>query len=149
VTIVIAIPLVLGCLAVLQSGLNRILTESWGLPVTVAFNSLTLLGCSAIILALVKWFPQFFPASFNLPESLGSFRWWWLIPGICGYAIVMGLPYGIAKIGAGKTFLGLVVAQIIAGVLWDHFMEDRAAGMLKILGSLICIAGAAMVLLTK
>ncbi len=125
-------PLILGSLAVLQAGLNRKAAAAWGLGPTVLLNASIL-----CLLALAAWTLGFFSGK----AQLSDFRWWYLLPGVCGFALVAGLPVSIQKIGALTTFLLLVTAQLVAGALWDLAAGNGALSWQKIVGAALALCG--------
>ena len=64
-----------------------------------------------------------------------------IIPGICGFAVVIGIPWAIPQLGAAKVFVGIVAAQLLGSVLWDALFEDRTPTPLKIVGVVTTLIG--------
>lgn len=140
------IPLILGTVGILQAGLNRNMSNDLGLTTTALFGNFVTLLASTILLILIKTTPDSFPPFFQLKSSLANFKWWYIVPGIFGFLFVIGLPWGIYKIGAVKVTVGLIAAQMIAGVLWDIYVEKIPVNTMKILG--ILTAGLSVTLIT-
>lgn len=113
----------LGALAVLQGGLNRQISREWGLSAAIFLNSFILLFI-ALAFALICYFlPQSFPEGFTAKWSLAQWRWWFIVPAFCGFALVAGIPALIPKLGAVGVFLCIVVGQMTFSLLWDLKIE--------------------------
>ncbi|MFW7379866.1 MAG: DMT family transporter [Oligoflexus sp.] len=140
-----ALPLFLGLAAVAQGGLNKRIITYWSLTPTVILNNFTLLMTSVFIYGLAKSFPHYLPATLRIKEP-ELFAWWYFIPGVLGYSLVAGIPFLIGKIGAGQVFIGLISAQLVGSLLWDHFLESKSLGWREIAGSLIVMSGALLAL---
>ncbi len=81
--------------------------------------------------------------------DLSAFQWWWLVPGICGFAIVFGAPYMISKIGAAKVFLSLILGQMIGSIMWDIYVEKLNIPMMRWIGLVVSTIGAIIVVMAK
>ena len=53
-----------------------------------------------------------------------SLRWWMIIPGICGFAVVIGIPWAIPQLVQLKCS-GYCRRPATRSVLWDALFEDR------------------------
>src|SRR6186997_2745417 len=117
--LVILIPVCLGAAAVVQATLNRQIAERWGLAPTAMLNTLI---ASVCCVALLAYFAASAPRTdiFRVSFDAADFRPWWLLPGLFGFAIVVGLPWAVGKAGALPTFVSLVAAQMVASVVWDR-----------------------------
>lgn len=139
------LPFIFGAMAVLQGGLNRLIARDWGLAGTVFLNSLML---STAALGLYVWArnnPGALPEVFRDRGSFSSFSWWYLIPGLCGFTLVTGLPFAIQKIGALKVFVGLIAAQLLVSMIWDARIEQLPITSTRVLGALLSFCGALLV----
>jgi transporter family-2 protein len=137
----------IGFLSVYQGGMNRLMTNDWGLPGTVLMNALVFLLASALFFFGLQW--GWFPAT-SVFQNLAPFQkikfWHWL-PGLFGFFFVLGVPMAISRVGAVLTFIALVLAQIMAGSSWDYFTEGKSLGPQKILG--LAIAGVGIWIATR
>lgn len=136
----ILIPIVLGLAAVLQSGLNRNISQHFGLLKTTFINACVFLAATALILA----FSMMMKSQNQLLELKGTmseFRLWHILPALFGVALVIGLPYSFIKIGAAQTFILVIGAQLLSSALWDQWVEDIPITMTKLLGLSIAFVG--------
>ncbi len=143
--IAIIVPLFIGCIGILQGALNRLMTNDIGLTwMALLGNVVTLLVCIGFYF-FVKANPEMFPDFVRLKEF--QFKWWYVIPGIFGFLFVVGLPLGIYEIGAVKTTVGLIAAQMVTSVLWDVFIEHIPLTMTKGFGILMAIGSVILITL--
>ncbi len=140
------LPALLGAMTVLQAGLNKKIGQEWGLPAAAWLNAaVVLLACCLILLlAFVtkseQWHFQF---------RLESFSWWYLVPGLCGLALIFGGPYSMQKWGATHTFILFISAQLLSSLLWDLKVENREISLTRYLGIAITWIGALITLWKK
>ena len=141
--VAVLIALALGATAVVQAGLNRRIAVEWGLAPTVFLNALTVLVLGALfhVLAVRGWFG----ASIADNAGITAWRWWWLIPGLCGFALVAGLPWVVARAGALQVYVGVVAAQMCASMIWDAWIEGMGFSWVRATGAAMVIAGVAFV----
>lgn len=143
--IAIIVPLFIGCIGILQGALNRLMTNDIGLTwMALLGNAVTLLVCIGFYF-FVKANPELFPDFVRLKEF--QFKWWYIIPGIFGFLFVVGLPLGIYEVGAVKTTVGLIAAQMVTSVLWDVFIENIPLTMTKGFGILMAIGSVILITL--
>lgn len=141
----ILLPGFLGVAAVLQGGLNRQIMGNWGLAQAALLNTLVLLAAVGALLAVTKLRPGALPDLFQARGGLGDARWWWLLPGLCGFALVTCIPFAIPRLGAFPVFLGILVGQLAASLAWDAVMEGRPLTLTRVCGALLAVAAAALV----
>jgi bacterial/archaeal transporter family-2 protein len=132
---------------VAQGGLNRRLAGQWGLPGAVLLNTVVLLGVVLTLFALMSAVPSLFPEGFGGRPQLRGFSPWYLLPGVLGFVIVLGMPVAIARLGAVQSVLLLIAAQLVASLAWDALVEGRPATLVRVVGSVLAVAGAALVVL--
>lgn len=142
-----ALPLTLGILVVLQGGLNRQIGGTWGLGTALVLNAGILFAVSAIFYGILRWSPETFPEFLRPKIPAQSPPWWYLIPGLCGFFLVLGLPWSIQSIGSAKSFILLITAQICAGIAWDAITTSTTPGLWKIVGGLLTLLGSLLVIL--
>ena len=139
------LPALLGVAAVLQGGLNRQISGHWGLAAAALFNTVVLLIAVCCLLAFARLRPEWLPPFFHLRGSLAELRWWWIFPGLCGLALVAGIPWTISRIGAFPVFLGLLGGQLLMSLAWDAFVEHRPVTLVRLVGAGLALLGAWLV----
>lgn len=142
----LVVPFVLGVVAVLQATLNREIAAHTGLAVATTLNMAVATVCAlgfAVYCAargeqtgFLQWH-----------ADASAFRAWWLVPGLVGFLIVLGLPWSVQRIGALSTFVALVGAQMLASALWDRYATGIPLTAPRVLGALCTVAG--VVLLSR
>jgi bacterial/archaeal transporter family-2 protein len=137
--------LLLGSAAVLQAGLNRHILEHWGILATVLLNSLVFISVSVFLYAVYFLFPALFPDSFKLSSAFTQFKWWYVLPGLFGFFLVMGLPIAISMIGATKTFIYLIIAQMLSSLIWDMFQESIPLTSARVIAVLFAVASIVLI----
>jgi len=140
------VPLVLGVAAVLQATLNKEIAAHAGLAAATSLNMVVATACALAFAVycgvrgqqdgLLRWQPD-----------ASAFRVWWLVPGLVGFLIVLGLPWAVQRIGALSTFVVLVGAQMLASAAWDRFVGGIPLSAPRMLGAVCTIAG--VVLLSR
>ena len=141
-----ALPLTLGILIVVQGGMNRQIGSLWGLSTAVLLNAGVLFAASAVFYGMLRWSPETFPEFLRPKNPEQGSSWWYLLPGLCGFCLVLGLPWSIQSIGAAKSFILVITAQICAGLVWDAVVTGIYPGMLKIAGGLLTLLGSLLVI---
>lgn len=139
------IPLLLGCLAVLQGVLNRKIAAQWGLAHAVVLSASTLVVASIGFALFVRTWPTLFPPEFRGNVDIRAWKWWFIIPGCCGFFVVSGVPWTLSKVGALQVFVGIVAAQIIASAAWDAVFEGIPLSTTRVLGGLLAVAAVLLV----
>jgi transporter family-2 protein len=145
VKLAILIPVCLGAAAVIQATLNRQIAERWGLAAAAVLNTLIATVCSV---AMLVYFMASAPRTdiFRTSFAAADFRAWWLLPGLFGIGIVVGLPWAVGKAGALPTFVSFVAAQMLTSAVWDRvvfgipFSASRAIGAALALVSVLLVS---------
>jgi uncharacterized membrane protein YdcZ (DUF606 family) len=70
------------------------------------------------------------------------FHWWHVVPGICGFFLVLLIPWSIANLGSSTVFILLVSSQIVASVFLDIFKNQVAPTSTKIIAIVLVLLGA-------
>jgi len=117
------LPILLGALAVLQGGLNRLISSQHGLSVAAFSNAIVIILSGSLFFGVVKYYPQFFPEFFHPSTENYKFQWWYVLPGIFGMMLVIAMPWFISKFGSAQLFIGMLAGQLIGGMLWDMVVE--------------------------
>jgi uncharacterized membrane protein YdcZ (DUF606 family) len=147
-----AIPIILGLGVVIQGLLNRRIGAAIGLTTAVLINAVVFFALSAIVIAASYLKPDWFPAMLKPPAT--SFReaalsgpsyWLYWIPGFFGFLLVLGIPFSIQQMGPSKTFVILIVAQVVFSLLAERLLFDASFSNMKLVGAMLAVAGAAIV----
>jgi bacterial/archaeal transporter family-2 protein len=149
---IFAIPVILGIAVVLQGVLNRKIGSAIGLSTAVFINALVFLILSAALLTASYFKPNLFPEFLRIPstpwknaiDQSGASVWLYWVPGLCGFLLVLGVPFAIQSIGPSKTFVILVSAQIAFSVLLEAASQSDLSPW-KFLGAALAITGAYLV----
>lgn len=145
----LVIPLMLGAIGILQGGFNRTISDDVGVAQAVFYGCIVTLIIASGFYFVVRLYPQYFPAFFQAKASLGSFKLWYMIPGILGFLFLAGFPIAISKLGAVKLLVGLVAAQMVASVFWDVFVEKIPMNTLKVAGMFFAAISVTCISLSK
>lgn len=131
----------LGCVAVVQASLNRRIAGQIGLAPAVLLNGAIVAVCAGAFYFAARrgWVP-------GMVSSDAKLAWWWLVPGVLGFALITGLPWAIARVGALQVFVVAVAAQMIASLAWDALVEGIPVNALRATGAVVCVAGVALAL---
>lgn len=134
---------------VIQAGMNRQFGDSMGLSMALLINSLVFLAAAVVFyffcMAMGTAIPGFMQTKMSLLQTVRGVPLWQLvIPGICGFLIVAGIPLAIYKVGALGAILVLIFSQILGGILWDYFVDGIAVSPMRIAGAVIVLAGVAI-----
>lgn len=130
-----------GVFGVLQGGINRFIAQDWGFTSALLFNGIVFLVFNLLFYFFVRVSPQWFPDSYHIQGQWDQLRWWWVLPGICGFLLVGALAISMTQVGAVETIIFCVAAQVVASGLWDYFVEQKELSFMRITGALITFAG--------
>lgn len=136
------IPFTLGVSVVFQAILNRSMGLQYGLAAAVFLNAALFFVLSLGFLAVAKYTPTILPEFWRFRDSSDSFHWAYLLPGLFGFLIVIGLPWSIQNIGPSTSFLLLISAQIIVSLILEFNEKAGAIDWTKLLGALLVLVGA-------
>lgn len=133
------IPLLIGVLGIFQGTLLKNMALDIGMPyATLLATSVTFL-LSVGVFFLIRSNPQIFPSFYVIKQPLNIFRWWYLIPGLITFFILLFFPKAMSELGAVKVTILVVAGQIIFSTFWDFFMENIPITLFKVLGILFAI----------
>ncbi len=106
----------------------------------------TIGAITAIVIGLTGWDPGFFSRIKEVP-------FWLLTAGVMGGALVFGIAWTMPQLGAGKAFVLMIAGQVISGMIFSHFgmlgSPVEPVSIMKIVGVVLLVAGAAIVTLGK
>lgn len=101
---------------------------------------------TAIIIGVTGWDPAFFTKMKDVPV-------WLLTAGMMGGALVFGIAWAMPKLGAGTAFVLMIAGQVFSGMVFSHYgwlgSPVEPFTMVKLIGVVLLIAGAAIVTLAK
>ena len=126
-------------MSVLQTTHNRHIADTLGLAGALLLNVCVMLGVTGILYILARqqnasrWMPEIFVAKAPL---LAQFRWIYVWPGLCGLAVIIGLPYSLLYLSAAQVFVLFVGMQLLASLIWDVCVQR-----LPVTGTTLCAAG--------
>jgi bacterial/archaeal transporter family-2 protein len=106
----------------------------------------TIGAATAILIALTGWDSAFF-------SNLKQVPLWLLTAGIMGGALVFGIAWTIPQLGAGTAIVLMIAGQVISGMIFSHLgilgSPVEPVSMIKIIGVVLLVAGAAIVTLAR
>lgn len=123
-----------------QGAINSALTKRVGLaPMSLVVHFIGFALSLAIVLAIT-----------GVPR-VADFKdtpWWAYSGGILNVAIIGGVAWAIAQVGATSGISAILIGQLTTAVVLDHLgiftLERIPAGWLRILGIIIMLVGARM-----
>lgn len=136
------ISVAVGICILMQGVLNKQFSIAYGLSTATFINAFVFAALAFLLFVVAKKFPLSFPEF--LPPKLThyEFRFWHLIPGACGFVIVMLTPWGIHHLGAAPVVVLIVSAQIVFSFIWDYSVGSVSFSIMKVIGLALVLAGA-------
>lgn len=138
------LPITLGLSVVLQGILNRKIGLAWGLPPVILLNGIVFFIFCVVYYLAAKLLPDYVPGAAAGTDDL-DFKGWYLLPGLCGFLIVFGVPLSLQLQGPLKTFITMIVAQVVFSLILENLIAGEPPGNMKIIGAVIATIGAVMV----
>jgi len=144
------LPIILGGAGVIQAVMNKDVAAVYGLSLASLINGVIVVFCAVFVFILVQYFPAYFPdiLVFN-KNKIKSFEWWYLIPGVIGFFLVLLVPLAIMEVGTLPVFLGIIAGQIVVSIVWDAYYENIPVNTIRVAGALLTFMGALLVLWKK
>ena len=106
----------------------------------------TIGAITAILIGLSGWDSNVFTRLKEVPV-------WLLTAGAMGGALVFGIAWTMPQLGAGTSFVLMIAGQVISGMLFSHYgllgSPVEPVTIIKIIGVVLLVAGAAIVTLAK
>lgn len=133
------IPLLIGILGILQGALIKNVALEIGVAhaVLITMTIYFLLGIGLFI--AISNNPQILPAFYAVKFPLTFIKWWYFLPGLLGFFIVLFFPQAMNQLGAVKVTILIIAGQIITSTLWDYFIEHISLTPFKFLGIIFAI----------
>lgn len=141
------VPIALGVTVLAQGILNRQFGAAWGLSTAVFVNAIVFFVLNGLLFAVAKLWPHILPEFLRYRDAGTGFEWTFLVPGICGFLLVLGLPWALDNIGPSKSFLLLIASQILSSLVADQWIFAQPVSTMKWIGGLITIIGTTMVVM--
>jgi bacterial/archaeal transporter family-2 protein len=137
-----------GAFGVWQAGMNKVVADSLGFTASLLFNGVFFLVFNGLFFLIVWGRPSAFPSEFAIRLAFEDFKWWWLLPGLMGFALVMGLAVSVGRIGAVQTIVISVAAQVFASIIWDMWDGDFQLNQWRLIGAGLTLVGAVIATLS-
>lgn len=141
----LGVAVTVGVSTVVQGAMNRSLANPAGLSLAVFINAIVFLVASMILLWIEKASPSLLPELFRQKGAWVP-SWWHAIPGLAGFVIVSGIPFALTRIGATRTFIVIIAAQLILSAGIDFFAAKTALTPGRIAGCVLTFVGACLAL---
>ncbi len=140
------LPLALGVTVVVQATLNRTMSTAYGLSTVMAINAVVFFIFSVGFFLFAHYNPKLVPDFVQSRALIAPFLWTYIIPGFCGFLLVLGLPWAIEYAGASNSFLLLIASQIVFSFAYEVLQSGQMPSILKISGALLISAGAYLII---
>lgn len=140
--IAVLLSIMAGAFGVWQAGMNKVIADSLGFTASLLFNGVFFLLFNALFFVYVYLRPKTLPPEFSIQWAFADFKWWWLVPGFMGFALVMGLAVSVGRIGAVQTIIISIAAQVFASIAWDLYAGDVNLNKWRLAGAGITLLGA-------
>lgn len=133
-SLAIFISITMGIASLLQGGINRQIASQWGFVGAAFLNTLVILVIVSALYVASRWYPDLLPKVLHDRGSFSRIQWWYIIPGLAGLFLILGMPWVISKIGALNLFMGFVSAQLAGSLIWDACMEGIPLSAIRVTG---------------
>lgn len=140
-------PALLGLMIIIQTGLNREIGSTWGMPAAAALNGMVLTLCALTVYCVGVSKPGWLSPELSSNFDIRQVRAWYVIPGVLGMCLVMFVPWSVAKWGGVHTFVLLVTGQLVGSLLWDWRVEGMPISKERMIG--IALAWGGVLLATR
>jgi len=132
------IAMALGGMIALQPGLNADVARRLGTPVGAAFLSILVAFVLSALYIAISRHPLPLGAITTLP-------WYLWFPGLFGFLFVIGGLFVAPVLGGALLFAAIVLGQMVAATLADHFgvagYPGHTIDPYRIIGILLVVAG--------
>jgi transporter family-2 protein len=130
-----------GCLMPMQAAINSRLRPVVGGPIPAAFVSITV---SAFTMAAVM-----IASRTPLPTPGKGGPWWVWTGGLLGVTLVIATLGLVSRLGAAFLFALIVVGQMLASVVMDHYgllgVDRQEVSLLRLVGVALLLAGVVLI----
>lgn len=145
----LSLPLIIGCLGILQGAMNRLVSNYIGVSQASLITNVGSVIVCIFFYFFVKAYSHLFPELYHVKAPLSTYKWWFIFPPLFGFFIIAGIPFAIAKLGAVKVTVGLIAAQMITSVVWDLVVEDITLNAMKLIGIVFAFLSVTFITLSK
>ncbi|WCT72657.1 DMT family transporter [Sphingomonas naphthae] len=139
----IFIALSAGMASAFQSGSNQSLQKALDAPLWAAAIVAVVTAITSVAVVLTSG--ERLPAA----SAAATAPWWAWAGGLLGVGFVLGTVYAAPKLGAGLFMASVVTAEVVTGLLLDHFgllgFDVHRAGWGRITGGALMIAGLSLI----
>jgi transporter family-2 protein len=139
----ILVALAAGIASAFQSGTNQTLQKAFDAPLWAAALIAMVTAVTSVAVVLVSG--ERLPAA----DAAGTAPWWAWTGGILGVGFVLGTVYAAPKLGAGLFMASIVTAEVLTGLILDHFgllgFDVHQAGWGRIIGGALMICGLSLI----
>jgi bacterial/archaeal transporter family-2 protein len=133
------VPLLIGIFGILQGALLKNVALEIGVAHAILIALAIYFFLGIILFILVSNLPQVLPAFYAVKYPVTYFKWWYLVPGIIGFFIVLFFPQAMNQLGAVKVTILIIAGQIITSTFWDFFIDHISFTPFKFLGIIFAI----------
>lgn len=145
----ILLPLIIGCVGILQGALNRQIATTIGVAQASLITNIGTVIICIFFYFMAKYFSDVFPELFQIKAPLTTYKWWYIFPPFFGFLIVAGIPFAIDKLGAVKVTVGLIAAQMVTSIIWDIMVADIGLNLMKVIGIVFAFLSVTFITLSK
>jgi bacterial/archaeal transporter family-2 protein len=133
------VPLLIGIFGILQGALLKNVALEIGVAHAILIALAIYFFLGIILFILVSNNPQVLPAFYAVKYPVTYFKWWYLVPGIIGFFIVLFFPQAMNQLGAVKVTILIIAGQIITSTFWDFFIDHISFTPFKFWGIIFAI----------
>jgi uncharacterized membrane protein YdcZ (DUF606 family) len=133
--------LLLGSLVIFQPAINRLVADAKGLSFAALLNASVILITASLFFLVISLMPERFPKHLRF-ISHGVWNWWFLLPGLIGFVLVLLTPVMIKNLGAFPTVSLMMLGQVSTSIIWDSYAEGIPFNMTRCFGVLLVLSGA-------
>ncbi len=131
-----------GCATAIQGGLNRRIAELWGASPTILLNGLSLCVAATLTVWLASRSDSAFASLIGAkPGGLTRPHWWYVIPGLLGFFMLMVMPGAMAKLGVTQVFVLLLAGQLLTALVWDMWIDGLSVSLSRVGGVILVFLG--------
>lgn len=139
---IVVLCILAGCATAVQGGLNRRIADLWGASPTILLNGLSLCVAAGLTIWLASRSDTAFASLIGpKPGVLTRPHWWYVVPGLLGFFMLMVMPGAIAKIGVTQVFVLLLAGQLLTALVWDKWVEGMSISLSRIAGVSLVFVG--------